>query len=112
MIDCHSFSSHATPLCECPPDVDICIGWNEDKTTPDRILLGVIVAYFMDRGYSIGLNNPFSNSKTFPGATGYHSFMIEINKRCYMDEETLEKTEGFSRLRKDILELYNLLLKD
>ena len=112
MIDCHSFSSHPTPLCECPPDVDICIGWNEDKTTPDRILLGVIVAYFMDRGYSIGLNNPFSNSKTFPGATGYHSFMIEINKRCYMNEETLEKTEGFSGLRKDILELYNLLLKD
>jgi N-formylglutamate amidohydrolase len=110
LIDCHSFSSHPTPLCECPPNVDICIGWNEDKTTPDRLLLGVIVAYFMDLGYSIGLNNPFSNSKTFPGATDYCSFMIEINKRCYMDEETLKPTANFAPLHNQILHLYDILL--
>lgn len=110
LIDCHSFSSNPTPLCPCPPDVDICIGWNEDDTTPDRILLGLVVAFFMDRGYSVGINNPFANSKTFPGATGYHSFMIEVNKRCYMNEETLEKTPGFTKLHNELMELYQLIL--
>ena len=110
VIDCHSFSSLPTPLCEFPPDVDICIGWNEDKTTPDRILLGLVVAYFMDCGYSVGINNPFSNSKTFPGATGYHSFMIEINKRCYMNEETLKLNANFATLREQLQHLYNIIL--
>lgn len=110
LIDCHSFSAHPTPLCPEPPDVDICIGWNEDETTPDRLLLGLVVTYFMDCGYSVGINNPFANSKTFPGATDYHSFMIEINKRCYMNEETLEKTDGFTKLHGELQELYRLLL--
>ena len=110
VIDCHSFSAHPTPLCECPPDVDICIGWNEDKTTPDRLLIGLIVAYFMDCGYSVGLNNPFSNSKTFPGANDYCSFMIEINKRCYMDEETLRPNANFGNLHNQLQRLYEIIL--
>ena len=111
LIDCHSFSAHSTPLCPEPPDVDICIGWNEDQTTPERLLLGFVVTYFMDCGYSVGINNPFSNSKTFPGATDYHSFMIEVNKRCYMNEETLKATSGANKLHAELQELYRLLLK-
>ena len=111
LIDCHSFSSHPTPLCPCPPDVDICIGFNDDQTMPDSDLLGLVVSYFTDCGYYVGLNNPFSNSKTFPGATDYHTLMIEINKRCYMNEETLEKTAGFEKLHNELQSLYTLLLR-
>ena len=110
LIDCHSFSSHPTPLCPCPPDVDICIGWNEDETTPDRLLLGLVSAYFIDCGYSVGLNHPFANSKTFPSATGYHSLMIEINKRCYMNEETLSKSANFVTLHNQLQRLYDIIL--
>ena len=37
-------------------------------------------------------------SLSFPGASAYHSLMIEVNKRCYMNEETLEKTSNFTNL--------------
>ena len=110
LIDCHSFSARPTPLCECPPDIDICIGWNEDETKPSQGVLDLVVSYFSNLGYSVGLNEPFSNSKTFSGATNYHSLMIEINKRCYMNEETVEKTDGFFKLQKELFELYNLLM--
>lgn len=110
LIDCHSFSAHPTPLCECPPDIDICIGWNEDETKPSLEVLDLVVSYFTNLSYSVGLNEPFSNSKTFPGAHNYHSLMIEINKRCYMNEETVEKTEGFFKMQKELFELYEKLL--
>ena len=38
--------------------------------------------------------------------------MIEVNKRLYMDENTLEKSEGFEKLKQDIQSLYEVLLKD
>jgi N-formylglutamate amidohydrolase len=36
--------------------------------------------------------------------------MIEVNKRLYMDEATLEKSRGFEKLRDDMLSLYGVLL--
>ena len=110
LIDCHSFSSHPTPLCPCPPDIDICIGWNEDDTAPARALLDRIVAYFIDCGYSVGFNNPFSNSKTFPGAKAYHSLMIEINKRCYMDEQTRNCSPNFAPLHDQLQQVYSIIM--
>ena len=60
----------------------------------------------------MGINEPFSNSKTFAVPGEYYSVMIEVNKRLYMNEYTLEKTEGFERLKQDIQSLYRYLLKD
>lgn len=59
----------------------------------------------------MGVNEPFSNSKTFNTPASYESVMIEVNKRLYMDEETLEKTEGFQVLHRQILDLYKKVLK-
>jgi N-formylglutamate amidohydrolase len=36
--------------------------------------------------------------------------MIEVNKRCYMNEQTLEKTEGFNQLKEVLHGLYEKLL--
>lgn len=47
---------------------------------------------------------------SFPGASAYHSLMIEINKRCYMNEETLEKTSNFTNLHGQLQRLYKILL--
>ena len=49
-------------------------------------------------------------SLSFPGASGYHSLMIEVNKRCYMNEETLEKTPKFINLHGKLQRLYEILL--
>lgn len=112
LIDCHSFSALPNLLNSNPPDVDICIGYNDDDTCPNKVVIGNIVQYFKSLGYKVGINEPFSNSKTFTVPVKYNSVMIEVNKRLYMDEHTLEKAEGFEKLKQDIQSLYGTLLKD
>ena len=113
VIDCHSFSARPNLLDKEPPkDIDICIGFNEDITKPDKVVIGNICKHFSDCGYIIGINKPFSNSKTFPlPANSYHSVMIEVNKRLYMDEISLKKTSGFEKLQHDIQSLCVKLFK-
>lgn len=111
LIDCHSFSNIPNLLNSNPPDIDICIGYNDDATCPDNVVIGNIVHHFESLGYKVGINKPFSNSKTFSVPMKYHSVMIEVNKRLYMNEFTLEKTEGFYKLQQEIRALYNILLK-
>lgn len=111
LIDCHSFSSRPNLLNSNPPNIDICIGYNDDATCPDKVVIGNIVQHFKSLGYKVGINEPFSNSKTFEVPVEYHSVMIEVNKRLYMDEQTLEKTDGFDQLKADIQSLYEKLLQ-
>ena len=111
LIDCHSFSSVPNLLNSNPPDIDICIGYNDDETCPNKSFVSTIALYFESMGYKVGINTPFSNSKTFEVPIKYDSFMIEVNKRLYMNEGTLDKTDGFMRLKDDIQSLYVKLLK-
>lgn len=111
LIDCHSFSALPNLLNATPPDIDICIGYNDDDTCPNRVVIGNIAQHFKRLGYKVGINTPFSNSKTFSVPVKYHSVMIEVNKSLYMDEHTLERTDGFWKLKNDIMLLYKLLLK-
>ena len=110
LIDCHSFSAHPNLLNPTPPDIDICIGYNDDETRPYTKIIDNIVQYFKSLGYKVGINEPFSNSKTFPVPVKYQSVMIEVNKRLYMNERTLDKIDSFYKLKHDIQSLYNLLL--
>ena len=110
LIDCHSFSALPNLLNSNPTDVDICIGYNDDDTCPDKEVIDNIAQYFKALDYKVGINEPFSNSKTFSVPVKYHSIMIEINKRLYMNEQTLDKTEGFEKLKNEIQTLYSVLL--
>ena len=110
LIDCHSFSSLPNLLNSNPPDIDICIGFNEDETKPYNNVINAIVTHFNQCGYKVGINEPFSNSKTYAVPVSYHSVMIEVNKRLYMNEQTLEKTDGFYKLREAIQDLYRIIL--
>ena len=65
LIDCHSFSSIPNLLNSNPSEIDICIGYNDDMTCPDIEVINNIVRYFEYLGYRVGINKPFSNSKTF-----------------------------------------------
>ena len=110
LIDCHSFSALPNLLNPTPPDIDICIGYNDDETRPYTKTIDNIVQFFKSLGYKVGINEPFSNSKTFSVPVEYHSVMIEVNKRLYMNEQTLDKIDSFYKLKHDIQYLYNLLL--
>ena len=92
-------------------DIDICLGYNEDQTKPSEEVLQFVANFFMQKGYRVVFNKPFSNSKTAETEHQYHSLMIEVNKHCYMNEETLEKTNGFEKFHNELQNLYKLLLK-
>lgn len=81
LIDCHSFPSDMS-------DCDICIGYNNDWSYNEKIVNG-IVKIFKDRGYTVEINKPYSNSITPKKTFHYTSVMIEVNKRVYMDEDIL-----------------------
>jgi len=114
LIDCHSFSAQATLLCPHPTtDVDICIGFNDDTTRPSDAVLEAIRDHFTSRRYHVSLNTPFACSKTFdmPDGNRYHSVMIELNKRIYMDENAHYPHIRYPFVRRDIQALYAKLLQ-
>lgn len=103
IIDCHSFSSIPLPY-ESNRDADrpdICLGTDERHTPPS--LVQAAVNYFNSRGLSTALNRPFGGTyvplKFYRKDLRVKSIMIEVNKRLYMDEKTLEKRPGFDEVR-------------
>lgn len=64
---------------------------------------------FEEAGYSVALNRPYANSIAPKGYIG-HSLMIEVNKRLYMNEKAIEKSDGFERLQSVIRQVYEELL--
>lgn len=102
LIDCHSFSQF---LAE---DVDICIGFNEDRTKPADQLLGLIENHFREWGYRVAFNKPYSNSLAPGSQHSYTSFMIEANKHLYLEDD-LSKGPFFYKVNGSIIDLYKKL---
>ena len=82
LLDCHSFPSELS-------DVDICIGYNEDWSKPNKETIELAVNLFEDCGYKVGINEPYSNSETPDCPFTYQSMMLEVNKKVYMEDGTL-----------------------
>lgn len=82
LLDCHSFPSGIS-------DVDICIGFNEDWSKPDKDIIDMAVNLFEENGYKVGINEPYSNSETPACPFLYESMMLEVNKKAYMEDGSL-----------------------
>ena len=82
LLDCHSFPEDLS-------DVDICIGYNEDWSKPSKETIEMAVNHFMDKGYKVGVNYPYSNSETPDCNFCYHSLMLEVNKKAYLKYGTI-----------------------
>lgn len=106
LVDCHSFPS------ELAPDVDICIGYNEDWSRPSDKFLEDVQEIFAAKGFIARFNEPYSNSITPESEYEYKSFMIEINKRCYMDETRIEFIHRSLNLMAAIDAVYGYILAD
>lgn len=115
LLDCHSFSEHDNVLCPNAheyTDIEICLGYNEDISKPSPDTLEGVAHFFSQRGYRVAFNVPFSNAMTVGNESFLNeSLMIEVNKHCYMNEETLEINDGYYKLHNELQELYKLLLK-
>ena len=101
LIDCHSFPE------EVAPNVDICIGYNEDWSKPSQELIDKVVNHFLDAGYNVDINSPYSNSRTPKDSNDYKSIMIEVNKRCYLFADNTMTRKGY-----DLNHLINYLYKN
>ena len=64
-------------------------------------------------GYHVARNAPYAGGHTteFYGrpAKGVHALQIELNRALYLDERTLEPTDGFAPLAKNLSALTNTL---
>ena len=100
LIDCHSFPADLS-------ETDICIGINEDWSRPDDDLIDRTVSHFLSKGYSVKVNDPYSNSISPATGFGYRSLMIEVNKRLYLQGgRDLDLTKAYA-LRRSIEEYLN-----
>lgn len=103
LIDCHSYPN------EFDSNYDICIGFNEDASKPDGALLSYVIEHFKRYNYTIGINQPFSNS--IVGKPETPSLMIELNKRIYWNREKHCLNGGANRIVKCLNELYDYLFE-
>ena len=83
-------------------------------TTSDSELVDLIVVTLRERGYSVSVNEPYAGGtivrKFGKPAAGVHSVQVEINRRLYLDEASVELNDGFSVLRGDIEHLTRVLV--
>ena len=64
-------------------------------------------------GYRVNVNDPYKGVELVRAysdpAAGRHSLQIEVNRGLYMNERTLEKSDGFDALRENLTRLAQAL---
>jgi len=69
-----------------------------------------------DMGYSVALNDPYKGQEIArrygQPANGRHVMQLEINRQLYMNEQTLEKTDGFAKLQNNLTLFFNFIAED
>ena len=116
-VNCHSMpaiaSSNATDF---PGEAhaDFVVG-DRDGTTAHPDLSQLMCEHLRGMGYSVAYNHPYKGVELVRRygnpASQRHSIQLEINRRLYMDENTLVITPGFSPLKAHLQALVELLLK-
>lgn len=93
LLDLHSFNPVPLPcdIDKKPNRPDICLGFNEDDTKFDDSILQALQEHFEDNGFKVAFNTLFSGTMTTDTQTKYKSLMIEVNKKCYLENHVLKK---------------------
>ena len=104
LINCNSFPSDIN-------DVDLCIGYNKDWSQPSDFVIELVAKFFNGHGYKVGINLPFSNAIAPIIDFTYSSFLIDVNKRVYMNEDTLKLNYNAEKLRDQLAQFYSILLR-
>ena len=116
-INCHSMPAIASSNSTDFPDeahADFVVG-DRDCTTANRALSALICEHLRRLGYSVAYNHPYKGVELVRRysnpAAQRHSIQLEINRKLYMNETTLELTPGFDPLKNHLQSLVELLLK-
>ena len=116
-INCHSMPAVAASYATEFPGLvhpDFVIG-DRGGGSASPALSQAICEYLRGRGYSVSYNHPYQGVELLrrygDPARHRHGVQIEINRKLYMNEATLEiEPEGMQRLRTDLRDLVRLLL--
>lgn len=107
-INCHSMPSVAATYATDHPGLehpDFVVG-NRDHSTCSQALAEHVCELLREAGYSVWLNHPYKGVELVrrhsdPGAHR-HSLQLELNRKLYMNENTLDIHAGFERLQRDL----------
>jgi len=112
LVDCHSMPSKGGRK-ENNDRPDIIIGDRYGTACNNEISLE-LANRFGQLGYSVARNKPYAGGFITEHygrpQKGLHAVQIEINRGLYMNEDTMEKKPGFSRLSADISKVVNHLV--
>ena len=115
-VNCHSMpavaSSHATNF---PGEkhADFVVG-DRDGSTASPALSQLVCAHLTALGYRVAYNHPYKGVELVrrysDPAAHRHSIQLEIKRKLYMNEETLELNAGFDALKAHLRSLVERLL--
>ncbi|HUY68821.1 MAG TPA: N-formylglutamate amidohydrolase [Alphaproteobacteria bacterium] len=111
LIDCHSMPSQSGegPLARRP---DFVLG-DRDGSSCDPSLTRRVRDILQEMGYGVALNDPYKGVEIVrrhgKPQEGRQALQLEINRRLYMNEQTLEKHAGFGKLREDLTNFFAAL---
>jgi N-formylglutamate deformylase len=115
-INCHSMPAIASRNATDFPGeahADFVVG-DRDCTTANQALSAMICDHLRGCGFSVAYNHPYKGVELVRRysnpAAQRHSIQLEINRKLYMNEETLEMTPGFTTLKKHLQSLVELLI--
>jgi N-formylglutamate deformylase len=98
-VNCHSMPTFGR---DPSARADFVLG-DRDGTTCEAEFTRFVAGLLKDLGYRVKLNDPYKGVELVRRysnpARGRHSLQLEIHRGLYMDEETLEKHDGFDRLQ-------------
>ncbi|MBP7522648.1 MAG: N-formylglutamate amidohydrolase [Leptothrix sp. (in: Bacteria)] len=110
-INCHSMNAVSGAMGEGGPGqprADVVLG-DRDGTTCAPAFTAFVREELTARGYDVKVNDPFKGVELVRAyanpSAGFHSLQLEVNKRLYMDQATLQKHDGFGRLQADLMDL-------
>ena len=115
-INCHSMPAVAASFATDFPGeahADFVVG-DRDGTSASPALSRLVCAHLSALGYSVAYNHPYKGVELVRRysnpALQRHSLQLEINRKLYMNEETLDITAGFAPLQQHLEGLVKALL--
>ncbi|TWO67016.1 N-formylglutamate amidohydrolase [Caenimonas sedimenti] len=115
-LNCHSMPAVAgSQATEFPglAHADFVIG-DRDGTTAAPALSAHLCGWLRGKGYAVGYNHPYKGVELVrrhsDPARHRHSIQVELNRRLYMDEKTLELNANFATLHQHLREMVEDLL--
>lgn len=113
-INCHSMPAVGDLMSEDPgrARADFVLG-DRDGTTCAPEFTAFVASALSGLGYDVAINDPYKGVELVRmhgrPREQRHSLQVEINRRLYMDESTLERHSGFGRLQANLHRLLEAL---